>query len=35
MSKYAFLLWREPLLSLAELESIFLYFLKVDNFDII
>ncbi len=35
MSKYAFLLWREPLLSLAELESIFSDVVKVDNFAII
>jgi tRNA G10 N-methylase Trm11 len=35
MSKYAFLLWREPLLSLAELESIFSDVKKIDNFAII
>lgn len=35
MQKYAFLLWREPFLSLAELGSIFWDITKVDNFAII
>jgi tRNA G10 N-methylase Trm11 len=35
MPKYAFLLWREPLLSLAELGSIFSDVKKIDNFAII
>lgn len=35
MQKYAFLLWREPDLSLVELESIFSKVVKVDNFAVI
>jgi tRNA G10 N-methylase Trm11 len=35
MQKYAFLLWREPFLSLAELESIFWNLLRAESFAII
>lgn len=35
MQKYAFLLWREPFLSLAELESIFWNIVRIDSFALI